>query len=311
MFHSISRHKFRTQRCASTVYRALSLTRINAAWRPSPVRKKENVQPQVAEDSLNTQIQIEDEFREAALKNSPRARRGRAGVILALGITAINGYVWYNWQVASVRATRGNDKVLKYMMDHFMCSRRNLNEGRWWTLVTSGFSHITGSHILFNTLGIVSFMPSVAMSMGVTRCLFAYLASITGGSMAHLYHYGEWRDQYQAQSQRSLFGGLSNQPQKQADDPALGASAGLFGIFTIAMICAPTATVGIFFIPFPAWLAWGLLTGVDSYCALSPAGRQKMTQLTGIQMGHEAHLGGSATGMLSTLLLMPRFWFRR
>lgn len=238
------------------------------------------------------------------------ARRGKTGMVVAVGISAVNGYVWYQWQVAEHRASKGNYAVLDYMKDNFLCSRENYNQGRWWTLVTSGFSHMTGSHILFNTLGVISFLPVVAAQVGVVPCVVAYLASIVGGSAAHLYRSGEWQDKYLPKSSNNPFALFSTNTQKP-DDPALGASAGVFGLFTISMICAPTVSVSIFFIPFPAWLAWGLLTGVDAYCTLSTEGREKMAKLTGVHMGHEAHLAGSATGALFTFLMIPRIWMRR
>lgn len=238
-------------------------------------------------------------------------RRGRVGVIVAMGITAVNGYIFYNWQLANSGAHRGDTRLMKVMTDNFTCSKRNLEEGRYWTLLTSGFSHIEVWHLLANTLGIVSFVPAVAISVGITRTVLIYLSSIGAGSIASLYHAGYWDERSTNRTPFSLMSRFSASPAAKLDTPGLGASAGVFGIFTLSVILAPKAGVSIFFIPLPAWFAWGLLTGIDSYCAISQDGRRKMTELTGVQMGHEAHLGGSAAALLLSLVLIPRFWLRR
>lgn len=238
-------------------------------------------------------------------------RRGRTGMVIAIGITAVNGYVWYNWQLA-ISATKRNDPALMaFMSENFTCSKKNYNEGRWWTVVTSGFSHMEIWHILANTIGIVSFYPVVAARVGIVSSLVTYLACIGGGSAASLYHAGLWRESGSSSAARGSLSLFSKPRIPQADIPGLGASAGVFGLFTISMLMAPTATVSIFFIPFPAWLAWGLLTGVDSYGAMSAEGRSKLAKVTGVNLGHEAHLGGSATALFLSVLLMPRFWLRR
>ena len=231
------------------------------------------------------------------------ARRYKTGTVVALGITAVNGYIWYQWQLAMSSAGRGDSRKVKYMMDHFSCSVKNYRAERYWTLVTAGFSHIQTWHLLANSIGVLSFFPVVAIRMGVIRTTIGYLSCITGGSIASLHHAGVWEqpiDRY-----------FSPLRPASTDKPGLGASAGVFGLFTYSMLLAPTSSVAVFFIPFPAWLAWGALTGVDLYCALSPDGRARMSQLTGIEIGHEAHLGGSSTALFTTLLLIPRFWLRR
>lgn len=45
-----------------------------------------------------------------------------------------------------VRAPRS----LVYMVENLALSRRNLNEGRWWTLLTSSVSHFAPAHLILN-----------------------------------------------------------------------------------------------------------------------------------------------------------------
>lgn len=243
-------------------------------------------------------------------QDSEYIRRGRAALIVAFGITAVNGYVFYQWQLAQSSAQRGDSRRMTYMRENFLCSRKNYNAGRSWTVITAGFSHMEVWHLLANTLGVVSFFPAVAGHLGVVRTLGAYLLCIAGGSAASLRHSGQWQHTPETHT-GTLLSAFSAPKLAKPDVPGLGASAGVFGVFTLSVLLAPTAGVSVFFIPLPAWFAWGLLTGIDSYCALNEDGRRKLVQLTGIQMGHEAHLGGIGTALLGSLVLMPRFWFRR
>lgn len=275
---------------------------------PGPMRDAEEPHQKGLQDGRQYDIRSQERTDPEGL------RHGRTGLVVALGITAINAYIWYQWQLATSAYGRGDGQNMKYMADNFLCSRKNYNEGRQWTLVTAGFSHVQGWHIIANTLGIVSFFPAIAMRIGVVPSLLGYVTCIAGGSAASLYHAGQWqKDKTPVSSgivptiKRLATGEVEQRP----DTPGLGASAGVFGLFTYSMLLAPTASVSIFFIPLPAWLAWGFLTGIDLYCASSEQGRQKMKQLTGVSLGHEAHLGGTSTALLTSILLMPRFWFRR
>ena len=151
-------------------------------------------------------------------------------------------------------------------------------------------------HLLANTLAIVSFMPAVSASFGVAGAVGLYGASIVGGSMASLWKGGAFE-----QRQRSMFGRAV--ASEGRDSLGLGASGGVFGLFTITTLLAPSSSVALFFIPLPAWVAWGLLVGVDAYCALDRGGRNRVAGYTGMNVGHEAHLGGVAVGAAGALLL--------
>lgn len=72
-----------------------------------------------------------------------------------------NVYVWGKWHVIPdlAAAKQGPDsyayrqaqaKHLKYMDENYTLSRKNMAEGRWWTLITSSFSHIGMTHLGIN-----------------------------------------------------------------------------------------------------------------------------------------------------------------
>lgn len=74
-----------------------------------------------------------------------------------------NVYVWAQWQnVAGAQAPKkGQDshaqymaqrKHAKYMNENYVLSSRNMAEGRWWTVITSAFSHYELTHLGINML---------------------------------------------------------------------------------------------------------------------------------------------------------------
>ncbi|BFZ55312.1 hypothetical protein PYCC9005_002352 [Savitreella phatthalungensis] len=343
--------------CSCVQRRQFWLTkRLALAWKPSPPPSGQRAPlpdeptraPIVPPSSSSRAIPITHEEpsnphhqKQTQPRYTPgEASRGRGGVVVAIGITAVNGYVWWQWQLAAadVRGDRPDTRRAAMMTDHFTCSVRNWDQKRYHTLLTSGFSHIQLWHILANTIAVLSFFPAVSLRLGVIRTLTAYIGSIAGGSAASLYAGGAFngvkeREKAQKAMRRSALDwpGLAMSPdelkRRQAqieqaargptnpiykdDVPGLGASGGVFGLFTIAMLLNPTLSVSVFFIPLPAYVAWGVLVGVDAYCSINTQGRKQLAQLTGIQLGHEAHLGGTAAGIASAILLNPRFWLGR
>lgn len=74
-----------------------------------------------------------------------------------------NVYVWAKWHIVpdekAVKQGReshayqmAKHKQLQYMNDNYTLSRKNFAEGRWWTIITSAFSHIDMAHLGINML---------------------------------------------------------------------------------------------------------------------------------------------------------------
>lgn len=74
-----------------------------------------------------------------------------------------NVYVWGKWHVVPdmEAAKQGRDshayqmaqrKHVQYMGENYTLSRNNIAEGRWWTIITSAFSHIDIAHLGINML---------------------------------------------------------------------------------------------------------------------------------------------------------------
>lgn len=53
-------------------------------------------------------------------------------------------------------------KLFMAMWANFILSEVNIRAGRIWTLVTSSFSHMGGSHIFVNCLGLYFVAPAAA-----------------------------------------------------------------------------------------------------------------------------------------------------
>ncbi len=79
---------------------------------------------------------------------------------------------------------------------------------------------------------------------------------------------------------------------------SLGASGAVNALIFSYILCAPTSTLGIFFIPMPAWI-FGF-----AYLAISYYLSKRKTQGQAIDnIGHEAHFWGAIYGLAFTLVV--------
>lgn len=166
-----------------------------------------------------------------------------------------------------------------FMLDNFLVSWDGLAAGRWWTLVTSEFSHVGGLHFVLNMMVLASFGPVVEITIGSARFLSFYLLAAVVASLCHA--------------------GVSAFVLGQPQLPALGASGAISGVVLLFAFMYPQARILLFFfIPVPA------LAGVLAFVGLDIAGLIWQVEGGGLPIGHGAHLGGAATGMLYYLLVI-------
>ena len=195
-------------------------------------------------------------------------------------IIALNTAVFGTWYYA--RTTRDGN-LLQWLNENFTLSMTNYRAGRYWTLLTSAFSHTDFVHFLFNMFAfrafgtILSFMPGVGAFHVVSLCL----GSAITGSFAFLYQ----RD-------------LSSPPNTKfpgaivgargVELSALGASGMVMGAGMSATCLMPKAPVSLMFLPviMPLWVLMGVYVGIDMY--FLGDGTSKI--------GHDAHLGGALYG---------------
>ena len=189
----------------------------------------------------------------------------------------------------------------KFDSNYFALSIAGLRAGHWWQLLTYQFLHGSLLHIFANGWGIFMFGPVVELSLGKARMLTLYLLSGIAGGLLQIFCMWVWPD---------LFG----------DEPLIGASAAAYGLVaafvalyprqrllmllffviplamrarTLLWVCAVFSVIGIFY-PF-------LEPFVEHHLTVA---RYINSAFLGI--GHAAHLGGMAVGLLLALGFRPR-----
>ncbi|MBP6014465.1 MAG: rhomboid family intramembrane serine protease [Alphaproteobacteria bacterium] len=165
------------------------------------------------------------------------------------------------------------------MVENFLVSWDGLMAGRYWTLLTSEFSHLLFLHFFLNMYVLASFGPIVEHTIGSTRFLMFYVLAAIVASVSH--------------AAVSAF--LLNKPEL----PALGASGAISGVILLFSFLYPRARLLLFgFIPMPA------LVGAFAFVGLDVAGLIWQVEGGGLPIGHGAHLGGAITGILYYLLVI-------
>jgi membrane associated rhomboid family serine protease len=189
----------------------------------------------------------------------------RASKIIRL-IIFLNILVFVTWHVT------GYMGKLDFMMENFLVSWDSLREGRFWTLLTSAFSHNAVFHIVINMFVLRGFGTIMSQEMGTKNFLLFYLLAGMGGSLAH-----------------SM---VSNFWMHQPNLPALGASGAIAGIILYFSFIFPEEKILLLGL-IPVRAMWGAVILV----AFDVWGLLEQTRGGGSFIGHGAHLGGAAIGI--------------
>ncbi|KAF2481869.1 hypothetical protein BDY17DRAFT_325379 [Neohortaea acidophila] len=185
-------------------------------------------------------------------------------------IIGLNAAVFGAWQYAIARKDR---KLFQKLSQNFTVSAQNIRDGRYWTLVTSAFSHQGLGHFAFNMFTFNAFTSIMAFAgVGPVALGFIVLGSGLAGSAAWLYH---------------LHSPGSDRINRYAS--ALGASGAVMGAGAVATCLMPFAPMQMMFIPIniPLWVLTLAYAGLDAYYLNASTG-----------VGHSAHLGGAIFGAL-------------
>lgn len=146
-------------------------------------------------------------------------------------------------------------------------------------VLTSALIHADWMHVIFNLMALHSFGRALEERQGPWVLLFVYLASILGGSLLSLWLH------------------------RNEDYSALGASGGVCGVMFAAIFLVPETNVMLFLIPIPVpGPVFALLYLVGTFIALKQGGGR---------IGHDAHFGGAAVGLLLALLMDAQACLRR
>lgn len=149
----------------------------------------------------------------------------------------------------------------------------SIRSGEQIRMLSSGFLHADGMHLMFNMLTLWFFAPVVLNWLGNFSFVLVYFGSLIFGSLlTMLFHKNDY-------SYR-----------------AVGASGAVTGVLYSAILLQPDMMLGIFFIiPIPAYL-FGIL-----YLLYSIYGMRAKND----NIGHTAHFGGAVGGYLITLIKEP------
>lgn len=165
------------------------------------------------------------------------------------------------------------------MTENFLVSWDALQAGRWWTLIGSEFSHLWFLHFFVNMYVLASFGMIVEYTIGSLRFFVFYLAAAAIASLSHA--------------------AVSNYILHQPGIPALGASGAIAGVILVFALLYPRARILLFgIIPMPAIVGALLFVGLDL------AGLYWQSEGGGLPIGHGAHLGGAAAGVLFYLFFI-------
>jgi membrane associated rhomboid family serine protease len=182
----------------------------------------------------------------------------------------------------------------------FALSVEGLKAGHLWQLITYQFMHGSLLHILANSWAIYMFGQVVETSLGRGRMLLVYLLSGVAGGLLQILGMLVWP---------WLFG----------DSPLIGASAAAYGLIAAFVTLFPSQRLLLllfFFIPISMrartllrLTIWFSLAGILYPFLQQDVHRYllfpRLIDMLFVGIGHAAHLGGIAAGVLLTL------WIRR
>lgn len=150
---------------------------------------------------------------------------------------------------------------------------------QWDRLVTSATLHGDAMHLLFNMMTLYFFSDIIIYSLGIWQYLAIYFLSIIGGGLLSLWIH-----------------------RKEYYYSAIGASGGVVGILFAAIAIYPHMSIGFFFIPIPipGWIFGIIYLGFSIYGMLKNVGN----------IGHDAHMGGAAVGLIMAVAFAPDLFFK-
>ncbi len=184
-------------------------------------------------------------------------------------IIGLNTAVFGAWQYAGYNKDRN---LLHRLLESFTSSMHNFKEGRYYTLITSAFSHQMLAHFAFNMFTLNAFGSILAFTgVGGFHMVSLTIGSAAAAPGACLY-------------QQANKPGIGN-----SYASALGPSGVVMAMGAAATCLMPFAPMQIMFIPIniPLWVLTLAYAGIDTYYLHSNS-----------QIGHAAHLGGAIYGAI-------------
>jgi len=189
---------------------------------------------------------------------------------ILFGVLGINGVVFAAWTFVlmfqgTLQPPPSVRWLARWLQDNFINSYENLRQGRFWTLITSTFSHAQPGHALFNGLTFYFLAPTALAVLGNTQFLILYLGS-------------------------GAFSSLLSLAWNKRNHHSHGASGAIYALASFFAFAAPRAQFLLFFVvPMPAWACIGAIACFDVYNAFT---RRFPT------LDSAGHVGGLTAGAL-------------
>jgi len=167
-----------------------------------------------------------------------------------------------------------------YFFDKYKFNVGAIRRGEYYRLITGSFLHGSWGHFIFNMLTLYFFYPVVEAYLGSYQALLIYFGGMLAGNLTAYYLH-----------------------QKDTWYSAVGASGAVNAVVFASILLYPEGSIIIFPIPIPI-PSYIYAVGYLLYTTFG-----MKNQLGNI--GHEAHFGGAAAGLLLTVMLEPYLWKQR
>jgi len=167
-----------------------------------------------------------------------------------------------------------------YFFDKYKFNAGAVRRGEYYRLITGSFLHAGWGHFIVNMLTLYFFYPITESFAGTGGALLIYFGGMLLGNLT-AYYFHKNHDWYSA----------------------VGASGAVNAVVFASILFYPEGSIIIFPVPIPI-PSYIYAVGYLLYTTFG------MKNQTG-NIGHEAHFGGAAAGILLAILLQPRLISQR
>ncbi|KAF2500076.1 hypothetical protein BU16DRAFT_522914 [Lophium mytilinum] len=191
------------------------------------------------------------------------------------------GFIWglIGANVAVFAAVHASPSLSQKLTRDLPLSLKSVREGRYWTIITSGFTHFSGMHLIFNMIALHAFGRTLVYGarLPVPRLALLSVGSLISGSAFFLVH--------EKRRERRFY-----------NVQGIGASGMVMGLGAAAACLVPMQQMMVVIVPAPLFVVVAGYFAYDFWY---------LNQHTGT--AHSGHLGGMAFGLLYYVLSLRKF----